>query len=171
MKMMSEESYNKLIALTAMCFDANAVFDNMAYSLDYHYLKNIGRVVHLGVAHVMPEWADMITDQMLLLSARPVRLPIGGYNVDYDSVAALFIDMGKTLNNIRNAARQLVESADLDGDDEVRIFAEDFITIITPYIQQAQEWEHAAEALSSPQELDIHFLHYTNFIPLEGLGA
>ena len=63
-------------ALAAMCFDANAAIDNLAYNLDYHYYNQIAEVVHLHVAHVMPEWADMVTNKLLELSARPVRLPI-----------------------------------------------------------------------------------------------
>ena len=31
---MSNDSYNSMNTLTSMCFNANAIFDNLAYSLD-----------------------------------------------------------------------------------------------------------------------------------------
>ena len=52
---MSIDSYNKMNTIMAACFDANAVVDNLAYNLDYHYFNEIAEVVHLHVAHVMPE--------------------------------------------------------------------------------------------------------------------
>ena len=62
---MSLESYNKMNELAGKCFDANAVVDNLAYSLDYHYYNEIAKIVHLRVAHKLPEFADKITDKML----------------------------------------------------------------------------------------------------------
>lgn len=162
---MSRESYERLNALTAMCFDANAVFDNLAYVLDYHYFSNISKVVHLQVAHVMPQWADLITDKMIELSARPVRKPIGGYEKDYQELTEIFTVMLNKLEEIRGSVRGLIDSADIDGDDEVRIFAEEFLTVISPYIKQAEEWGNASKVLGA-QEFNIHILNYTHFIPL-----
>lgn len=162
---MSEESYDRLNALTAMCFNANAVFDNLAYNLDYHYYANISKVVHLHVAHVMPEWADLITEEMIQLSARPVRRVIGGYDTDYQDLKEIFTVMLNTLLELRQATRNLIDAADMDGDDEVRIFGEEFLTILKPYVKQAEEWINAAEVLDA-KDFNIHILDYTHFIPL-----
>lgn len=162
---MSEESYDRLNALTAMCFNANAVFDNLAYNLDYHYYANISKVVHLHVAHVMPEWADLITEEMIQLSARPVRRAIGGYDTDYQDLKEIFTVMLDTLSELRQATRNLIDAADMDGDDEVRIFGEEFLTILKPYLKQAEEWINAAEVLDA-KDFNIHILDYTHFIPL-----
>lgn len=162
---MSEESYDRLNALTAMCFNANAVFDNLAYNLDYHYYANISKVVHLHVAHVMPEWADLITEEMIQLSARPVRRAIGGYDTDYQDLKEIFTVMLNTLSELRQATRNLIDAADMDGDDEVRIFGEEFLTILKPYLKQAEEWINAAEVLDA-KDFNIHVLDYTHFIPL-----
>ena len=162
---MSEESYDRLNALTAMCFNANAVFDNLAYNLDYHYYANISKVVHLHVAHVMPEWADLITEEMIQLSARPVRRAIGGYDTDYQDLKEIFTVMLNTLLELRQATRNLIDAADMDGDDEVRIFGEEFLTILKPYVKQAEEWINAAEVLDA-KDFNIHILDYTHFIPL-----
>ena len=81
---MTEESRNLMNNLATLCFDANAVIDNLAYNLDYLMFCNIAEMVHHHVAHVMPVWADEITDKMLILSARPIRGDIGGYDEEYD---------------------------------------------------------------------------------------
>lgn len=162
---MSNKSYNNMNALAAMCFDANASIDNLAYSLDYHYYNKIAEVVHLHVAHIMPEWADLITDQMLELSARPVRLNINGYNKDYEDVKDVFAALLETLIGISSFTKDLIESADMSGDDEVRIFGEEFLMKVSPFIKQAEEWSNAAK-LMDPHSLNIHIKDYTHFIEL-----
>ena len=162
---MSNKSYNNMNALAAMCFDANAIIDNLAYSLDYHYYNKIAEVVHLHVAHIMPEWADLITDQMLELSARPVRLNINGYNKDYEDVKDVFAALLETLMGISSFTKDLIESADMSGDDEVRIFGEEFLMKVSPFIKQAEEWSNAAKIMD-PHSLNIHIKDYTHFIKL-----
>ena len=162
---MSNKSYNNMNALAAMCFDANASIDNLAYSLDYHYYNKIAEVVHLHVAHIMPEWADLITDQMLELSARPVRLNINGYNKDYEDVKDVFAALLETLMGISSFTKDLIESADMSGDDEVRIFGEEFLMKVSPFIKQAEEWSNAAKMMD-PHSLNIHIKNYTHFIEL-----
>lgn len=161
----SKESYDGMNALTAMCFNANAIIDNLAYSLDYHYYTKIADIVHHNVAHVMPMWADLITDEMLQLSARPIRKDIGGYSTDYNDLKEIFNVLMKTLLEIRGATKELIESADMNGDDEVRIFGEDFLMKIQPYIKQVDEWVTAANNID-PHTLNIHILDYTHFISL-----
>ena len=160
---MSNKSYNNMNALAAMCFDANASIDNLAYSLDYHYYNKIAEVVHLHVAHIMPEWADLVTDQMLELSARPVRLNINGYNKDYEDVKDVFAALLETLMGISSFTKDLIESADMSGDDEVRIFGEEFLMKVSPFIKQAEEWSNAAKIMD-PNSLNIHIKDYTHFI-------
>ena len=162
---MSNKSYNNMNALAAMCFDANASIDNLAHSLDYHYYNKIAEVVHLHVAHIMPEWADLITDQMLELSARPVRLNINGYNKDYEDVKDVFAALLETLIGISSFTKDLIESADMSGDDEVRIFGEEFLMKVSPFIKQAEEWSNAAKIMD-PHSLNIHIKDYTHFIEL-----
>ena len=162
---MSNKSYNNMNALAAMCFDANAFIDNLAYSLDYHYYNKIAEVVHLHVAHIMPEWADLVTDQMLELSARPVRLNINGYNKDYEDVKDVFAALLETLIGISSFTKDLIESADMSGDDEVRIFGEEFLMKVSPFIKQAEEWSNAAKIMD-PHSLNIHIKDYTHFIEL-----
>lgn len=162
---MSNKSYNNMNALAAMCFDANAIIDNLAYSLDYHYYNKIAEVVHLHVAHIMPEWADLVTDQMLQLSARPVRLDINGHDKDYEDIKDVFAVLLETLIGISSFTKDLIESADMSGDDEVRIFGEEFLMMVSPFIKQAEEWSNAAKVMD-PYSLNIHIKDYTHFINL-----
>ena len=113
----------------------------------------------------MPEWADLITDQMLELSARPVRLNINGYNKDYEDVKDVFAALLETLMGISSFTKDLIESADMSGDDEVRIFGEEFLMKVSPFIKQAEEWSNAAKIMD-PHSLNIHIKDYTHFIEL-----
>lgn len=132
---MSKDSYESMNKLIAILFDANAIIDNLAYSLDYHYYNKIANIVHHGVAHAMPALADEVSDQMLLLSARPVRKPIGGYEQDYQTPKEVFVVLVQTMSNVRQYVRDLIETADLNEDDEVRIFAEGFLEGFQKYFK------------------------------------
>lgn len=159
----SEKSYRELNNLATLCFDANAVFDNLAYNLDYHYYTKIAKVLHLSVAHIMPEWADIITDKMLELGLRPTRGAIGSYSEDIADVKVIFEKVFETFMNLRKNCCDLISTADLNDDDEVRIFGEEFLTVITPFIKQSQEWLNIIGVLNA-NELNIHIKEYTNFI-------
>ena len=152
-------------ALAAMCFDANAAIDNLAYNLDYHYYNQIAEVVHLHVAHVMPEWADMVTNKLLELSARPVRLDINGYGDDIPDLKTIFSTMKGIFQNIISSTKDLIEGADMSGDDEVRIFGEDFLTVVSPFLKQAEEWKNTAGVID-PHSLNIHIRDSTHFIKM-----
>ena len=159
----SQVTYDKMNGLASKCFDANAAFDNLAYNLEYNYYPNIAKAVHLKVAHVMPEWADVVTDEMLLLGARPTRLPIGSYTSEYTVPAEAFAAAKDILYGLREETRSLIAVADMSDDDEARIFAEEFLARISPYIKQAEEWSSVAERMD-PHSLDVHIGEYTNFI-------
>lgn len=162
---MSKESYDRLNQLIGKCFNANAVVDNLAYCLDFHYFNEIGKVVHLCVAHKLPELADLVSDKMLELSARPVRVDIGGYDDDCESLDQVFDVLYATMKDLLESTRELISVADLNEDDEVRIFCEDFLTKISVFVKQAEEWRHAVEVME-PQTLNVHIKEYTHFISL-----
>ena len=160
---MTLNSYNNMNELVRKCFDANAIIDNLAYNLDFYYYNQIAEVVHHKVAHVMPVWADIVSDKMLELSARPVRKGIGEYDADIPNLKEIFKILLETFYDIREFTRNLIESADMNGDDEVRIFGEEFLMRVSPFIKQAEEWVNASEKLNE-NELNIHFNLYTHFI-------
>lgn len=162
---MSLESYNELNKLVGECFNANAVVDNLAYNLDYHYFNEIGKVVHLCVAHKLPEFADEITDKMLELSARPIRVDIGGYKDEYNDLTKIFEVLHETLKGLLNSTRELISIADLHDDDEVRIFSEEFLMKVSIYVKQAEEWINASKSMDA-HTLNVHIKEYTHSIQL-----
>ena len=102
---------------------------------------------------------------MLELSARPVRVGIGGYNEDYDDLQKIFGVLYDTLRELLEETRKLINIADLNEDDEVRIFCEEFLTMVSPYVKQAEEWINASKVMD-PQSLNVHIKDYTHFIAL-----
>ena len=162
---MTEESYESMNKLIASCFDANSVIDNLAYNLDYFYFNEIADVVHHKVAHAMPELADLISDKMLELSARPVRLAIGEYKEEYSDPEKVFERLYSTVKGLLEQTRSLISSSDMSGDDEVRIFAESFLERLSKYVKQCEEWINAVKVIG-PNKLNYHMKDYTHFILL-----
>lgn len=166
---MSPDVYLKMNNVVALCFDANAVLDNLAYSLDYHYYNRVADVVHHSMAHIMPEWADIFTTEMLKLSARPIRKPIGGYEKDYSEAEwkDIFVTIKNLMESLRDSVRDLINAADMNDDDEIRIFGENFLEgILLSFLKQAEEWVNASLVLT-PSEMNIHIKEYTNFIAIK----
>ena len=162
---MQEKTYKTMNELVAVCFDANAIVDNLAYNLDYHYFNEIGTIVHQNVAHVMPELADEITDEMLLLSARPTRKAIPEHGEEYGTLAEIFAELSSLFVNMSNKVKLLIDVADMNGDAEVRTFAEDFLAKVTVFVKQADEWVDAIKKLTE-NEMNFHIKQYTHFISL-----
>ena len=127
MERISEETCAKMNSLATKCFELNAEFDNLAYSLEYNYFHQIANIIHYHIAHIMPEFADLITDKMLELSVRPVRQNISGYGKEYTNVLAAFISLRDAMYSFRSGIKDLIYTADMNEDDEARIFAEELL--------------------------------------------
>ena len=151
---MSLESYNKMNELAGKFFDANAIVDNLAYNLDFYYYNEIAKIVHLRVAHKLPEFADMVTDKMLELSARPVRVDIGGYEEDFEgNLIPIFKKLDDTFSFLIKETRNLIVIADMNADE------------LSKYLKQAEEWANASNKMDA-HTLNVHIKDYTHFIAL-----
>lgn len=139
MERISEETCVKMNSLATKCFELNAEFDNLAYSLEYNYLHEIAYIIHYNIAHIMPEFADLITDKMLELSVRPVRQNISGYGKEYTNALAAFISLRDAMYSFRSGIKDLIYTADMNEDDEARIFAEELLNKVSLYIKQSEE--------------------------------
>lgn len=139
MERISEETCAKMNSLATKCFELNAEFDNLAYSLEYNYFNQIANIIHYHIAHIMPEFADLITDKMLELSVRPVRQNISGYGKEYTNVLAAFISLRDAMYSFRSGIKDLIYTADMNEDDEARIFAEELLNKVSLYIKQSEE--------------------------------
>lgn len=164
---MSENTYNQLNDLLQKSFDFNAFADNCAYNIDYTRYPNIGNIYHHSFAHVFPQLADVISEIMIKLNARPVRKPLNGYMEQYADLVTLFNENNKKTEEYRDAIRQTIDIADLEGDYEIRIAMENFLLEFLPFVKQSDIWYNKAIQYSSaPQQFDVHFEELTTFIPV-----
>ena len=89
----------------------------------------------------MPEIADTLSNAMLSLDARPVRLPVAGFDKDYGgNLVEMFDDNYRETENFRNDIVRTLEVAELNDDVEMKLALEDFLTDFVPYRKQAEVW-------------------------------
>ena len=138
--LMSEDTRNALNDLLGATFGLNAFLDNLAYNLKFDDYNRLEDVTH-QFAHWAPEAADQLSDMMLSLDARPVRLSIPTYDKEYrGNIVELFDDMYKVVLDYRDKITRTLELAELNGDTEVKLALEDFLEDFVPYRKQAEVW-------------------------------
>ena len=161
----SEATYNQLNELLMLSFDCNARADNLAYNLDYSLYPNIQEIYHHKIAHKFPELADIISELMIKLNARPIRKQIGGYIEVYDAPLKVFEENDKMMEEYRREIYKTIDVADLNEDYEVRIAIEDFLLKFLPYVKQSDIWlDKAKQYEKAPWQFDVHFKELTTLI-------
>lgn len=163
----SEATYKQLNDLIQKSFDCNAQADNFAYSIDYARYPNIANIYHHSFAHAFPAFADIISDLMIKLNAKPVRRPLNGYESDYRSLRDLFKDNDAMVEEYRLAVKKTIDIADLNDDYEVRIAMEEFLIKLLPFVKQSDMWRTFAEKYDGDElNFDVHFEELTTLIPI-----
>ena len=161
-----EETYNALNELTKMCFEMNAVADNIYYNMADLYYNHSAELFHHSYAHAWPQVADMISDEMLKLNARPVRLPVDGSSEKYDNLELMMAVNAAAVNKVFEKCKEIVDLADLLDDVDIRIFGENLLNgVLLNYVKQADEWLKVIKSVPA-YHFDIHFDDYTHFIPV-----
>lgn len=161
-----EETYNALNELVKMCFEMNAVADNIYYNMANLYYNNSAEKFHHSYAHAWGSVADMISDEMLKLNARPVRLPVGGSEEEYDSLELMMAVNAAAVNKVFEKCKEIVDLADMLDDVDIRIFGENLLNgVLLNYVKQADEWLKVTKSVPA-YHFDIHFDDYTHFIPV-----
>ena len=161
----SETTYNQLNELLKKSFECNAIADNLAYNIGYLRYPNIEDIYHHSFAHAFPQFADEISPLMIELNARPVRLGFGDYKTEYLSLYDLFQDNDRMMSDYRNEIKKTIETADLNGDDEIKIAMEELLLKILPYVKQCDVWAAKAKQYEKdPWQFDVHFEELTTFI-------
>lgn len=162
----SEACYEQLNNLIKKSFDCNAQADNFAYNIDYTRYPNIANLYHHAFAHKFPQLADIISDLMIQLNARPVRKAVNEYKSEYLSLYDLFVDNDRMMEDYRQEVRKTIDIADLNDDYEVRIAMEDFLFKLLPYVKQSDIWRTKSEQYKDdPTQFDVHFAELTTLIP------
>ena len=164
--LMSEETRDQLNELVRLSFDANSVVDNFAYNLAYYDYPNIEGIVHGSFAHKFPEFADILTDMMIELDARPIRKSIETHDKDYNGdLLKIFEDNLSMCDDYRKAIIQVIEVAELNEDYEVKIKLEEFLTMFNNYRKQASVWyKYAKRYEGDYKSFDVHFEEFTKYI-------
>lgn len=161
----SEATINKMQLLLKDFFNANAKSDNIAYWLGYNYYNKIEKVYHEQWAHAFPsdKFADGLSDFMLKIDVRPVRIGLETHDRDYETLVEVFEDNKALAEELVNSIHELVEIAEINEDVEVKIFAEELCLVALNYLKQAEEWVHVAKTTTAA-DMNIHIEEYTNFI-------
>ena len=166
--LISEETKFQLDELVRYSFDANAIVDNYAYNLAYYRFPNIEEIVHLNFAHKFPEFSDVITDMMVRLDARPIRKGLKDHTEDFNGdLYKIFEGILGLCNDYRISIINVIDTAEMNGDYEVKIRLEEFLIMFEPYRKQADVWfEYAKRYKDDYKSFDVHFEDITTFIQI-----
>ena len=166
---MSEETRTQLNHLLGLTFTCNAESDNIAYNIDYAHFPRVGKIYHEAWAHHFPEIADEISDMMIQLDARPVRLALPGYEADFEGdIVMMFEANFKMAENYRQQIVKTIEIAEYNGDYEPKLFLEDFLLKFMPYRKQAEVWYVEAQRYKeNAKSFDARFDKFTTYIDIE----
>ena len=167
--LISEETRDQLNELVKFSFDANAVVDNYAYNLAYYHFPNIEKIVHKSFAHKFPAFADILSDLMIELDARPIRKGIESHDEDFNGdLYKIFDGVLGLCNDYRKSIIKTIDVAELNEDYEVKIKLEEFLLMFEPYRKQADIWfKYAQRYQGDDKSFDVHFEDFTVLIPIE----
>lgn len=97
----SQSTYEKLNDFLQMCFQMNSYCDNLAYNMSILNMTNVEPIFHEKFAHAFPGFADIISEMMVKLDARPIRKALSE-NVDaYDNFKLIFADLKDNVDKYR----------------------------------------------------------------------
>lgn len=163
---MSEETRDELNRLIGRCFEMNSFCDNIAYEVGYYNYPHIEKIFHLTFAHAFTgdKFADALSDFMIELEARPVRLPVVGHEKSYDgNLVAIFDDVLAECERFRGDIIHAIEVAELNEDIEVKVMLEDLIEDFIPYRKQAKDWATQAHRyVGNEISFDVHFHEFSH---------
>ena len=162
----AEQTREQLNELLKYSFDANAVVDNYAYNIAFYRYPNMEEIVHKHFAHKFPEFADIFSDMMIRLDARPVRKGLKDHDEDFNGdLYRIFEGLLALCNDYRQSIINTITIAELNEDYEVKIRLEEFLTQFEPYRKQADVWfEYAKRYKDDYKSFDVHFEDITTFI-------
>lgn len=150
----TEKALNELLRLT---FQGNSHADNCAYYLDVNTFIQTQEIFHEKYAHQFPVWADSISNLIVRLGGRPVRLALEANTNDYESHTDLFLDIGQFLLDYREKIYEVIEIADMNNDREVVSFLDGYLLDISKYIKQSAIWITKAKKITNIEDFDDEF--------------
>ena len=110
---------------------------------------------------MFPEFADVVSEMMVKLDARPVRNSLEKNIDDYDNFKLIFSDLKYNIDNYRKEITEVIESADINGDIEVKITMENFLCNFMSYLHQVNIWYKKSKEYSRIEDFDQDFASFT----------
>lgn len=167
--MMTDTTRDRMNRLITNCFLLNMKLDNLVYQIDYFTYVNIAKIVHRDFAHKPPEWADFLSDTMIMLDEKPVRYDLQCEYVDCEGdLISVFNAIIDAMTDFRVDILSTLDIAELNNDIEVKLKLEELLLIFTPYYKQARTWlMYASRYVNDYKSFDVHFEDFTTFIPME----
>lgn len=150
----TEKALNELLGLT---FQGNSHADNCAYYLDANAFTQTQAVFHEKYAHQFPVWADSISNLIVQLGGRPVRLALEANTNEYENHAELFMEVCQFLLDYREKIYEVIEIADMNNDREVVSFLDGYLLDISKYIKQSAIWMTKAKKITNAEDFDDEF--------------
>ena len=157
----SQSTYDKLNDLLQKSFQMNSFCDNLAYNMSMLNMVNTEPVFHKNFAHKFPEFADVISDMMVKLDAKPVRQGLKDNLDDYNSFEEIFADLKEQNDIYRVNIIDVIESADLNEDLEVKIIIEKFLCDFITYLHQVNVWHKKSKEYGRIEDFDQDFTSFT----------
>lgn len=159
-----EETKAALDSLLTDSFLLNMQLDNLVYQIDAANYTNIAPIVHEHIAHKPPVWADMISDFMISMDAKPIR---GNLVDEYEGYAGdlvkIFAEMKIDFAKYREKIIDALDIAEFNNDVETKLFLEEFLNIIIPYYKQIRVWISYLERYQDDfKSFDVHFADFTS---------
>lgn len=157
----SQSTYEKLNDFLQKCFQMNSYCDNLAYNMSALHMINVEPVFHKKFAHAFPEFADIISEMMVKLDARPIRKALTENIDDYDNFQLIFTDLKDNIDIYRDDIIGVIESADINSDIEVKITMENFLCDFMNYLNQVNIWYKKSKEYSQIEDFDQDFTSFT----------
>jgi hypothetical protein len=98
---------------------------------------------------------------MTALSARPIRKGLSENINEYDDFKVMFANLKQQIDNYRVNIIEVIESADLNGDLEVKITMEKFLLDFIIYLNQVNIWYKKSKEYSHIEDFDQDFASFT----------
>ena len=157
----SQSTYEKLNDFLQKCFQMNSYCDNLAYNMSYLHMINTESVFHQKFAHAFPGFADIVSEMMIKLDAKPIRKALIANVDDYDNFKLIFADLKDNIDNYRRDIIDVIEAADINGDIEVKITMESFLHNFINYLNQVNIWYKKSKEYSQVEDFDQDFTSFT----------
>ena len=136
------ETVKSIQTLIDMCFQSNAILDNIVYQLDISPINvpKLYEFTHYTLSHSFPTtFADTITDFMLQQNDRIYRGVLQGANKNYNSIIECYQDIVNTYVNVQKQVEICIDIAIENKDKAVEDFLRDFnVKVATLYVKQAK---------------------------------